>query len=95
MRVQLRMFFHFDPTDLLDSGQVELPQGATVREMLRLVDAMSENRLRLVDQDSGMLDASYFLLLNGKDLVSSEDLENLLGDGDEVGIGTNYFWGAG
>ena len=97
MRIRLKSFFHFDVAKVFGHDQMELStDGATIRTLLQDIARKTQGAIDAIDPQSGMLDNEYFVLLNGRDLENLPDrLETQLREGDEVGIGMNYFWGGG
>ena len=97
MKIRLRSFFHFDVPKAFGSDEIDLStDGATIKVLLQEVARRSEGAIDAIDPQSGLLSTEYFVLVNGRDLESLPNgLETALREGDEVGLGMNYFWGGG
>ncbi|MBM4463844.1 MAG: MoaD/ThiS family protein [Chloroflexi bacterium] len=97
MRIRLKSFFHFDVSKAFGNDEIELSRGgATIKTLLQEIARRSEGAIEAIDPHSGLLSTEYFVLVNGRDLGTlPEGLETVLREGDEVGLGTNYFWGGG
>jgi molybdopterin converting factor small subunit len=97
MRIRLKSFFHFDLASISGSDEMELSaDGATVRSLLQEISRRTGGAVEAIDPQSGLLDTEYFVLVNGRDAETlSGGLDAELCQGDEVGIGTTYFWGGG
>jgi len=97
VRIRLKSFFHFDVAKVFGHDHVELSTDrATIRALLQEIARKSQGAIAAIDSQGGVLDAEYFVLVNGRDLESLPGgLEAELSEGDEVGIGMNYFWGGG
>ena len=97
VRIRLKSFCHFDVAEAFGSDRLELStDDATVRTLLEEVAQKGGGVIRAIDPQSGMLDTEYFVLVNGREVQSlPHGLETQLKEGDEIGIGTNYFWGGG
>lgn len=97
MKVRLKSFFHFDLAEVFDRGQMELADDRpTLRDLLDEIALRSGGKVRVIDPETGEMDAEYFVLLNGREVLPSpRRLEIELHDGDEVGIGMMHFWGGG
>jgi molybdopterin converting factor small subunit len=97
MKIRLRSFFHFDVPKAFGSDEIDLSaRRVTIRTLLQEIARRSEGAIDAIDPQSGLLSTEYFVLVNGRDLESLPNgLETALRDGDEVGLGMNYFWGGG
>jgi molybdopterin converting factor small subunit len=97
MKIRLRSFFHFDVSKAFGSDEVDLSRGgATIKALLQEIARRSGGAIEAIDPQSGLLSTEYFVLVNGRDLGSLPGgLETTLREGDEVGLGMNYFWGGG
>jgi hypothetical protein len=97
MKVRLKSFFHYDLDQVVDRGMMELEGGSpTLRELLSEIALRSHGEVRVVDPETGEMDAEFFILLNGCEVPAMpQGLETKLRDGDEVGIGKMHFWGGG
>jgi molybdopterin converting factor small subunit len=97
MKIRLRSFFHFDVPKAFGSDEIELStDGATIKDLLQEIARRTEGAIDAIEPQSGLLGTEYFVLVNGRDLGSlPSGLETALREGDEVGLGMNYFWGGG
>jgi hypothetical protein len=97
MKIRLRSFFHFDVSKAFGSDEIDLSaRRVTIRTLLQEIARRSEGTIDAIDPQSGLLNTEYFVLVNGRDLESLPNgLETALREGDEVGLGMNYFWGGG
>jgi len=97
MKIRLRSFFHFDVSKAFGSDEIDLSaRWVTIRPLLPAIARRREGAIDAIDPQSGLLSTEYFVLVNGRDLESLPNgLETALREGDEVGLGMNYFWGGG
>ncbi len=97
MKIRLKSFFHYDLDEILDRGMMELEgDSPTLRDLLSEIALRSHGKVRVIDPETGEMDAEYFILLNWREVPAMpRKLETELKDNDEVGIGMMHFWGGG
>ncbi|MBM4444391.1 MAG: MoaD/ThiS family protein [Chloroflexi bacterium] len=97
MKIRLKSFFHYDLSQVLDRGMMELEgRSPTLRDLLNEISLRSGGKVRAIDPKTGEMDVEFFVLLNGREVPAvPQGLETEIHDGDEVGIGLMHFWGGG
>jgi molybdopterin synthase sulfur carrier subunit len=63
---------------------VEVPQGATVRDLVKIIDERREGRLSREILDGDRLKDQYNILVNGRAVDYLAGLDTRLNEGDEV-----------
>lgn len=85
MRVTVKFLAIFYELAKTFRVELEIPEGTTVRQLLRLLDEKFNPNISktLLNDDSGLKEG-YNILVNGKSLDYDKGLDMVLSDGDEV-----------
>jgi molybdopterin synthase sulfur carrier subunit len=84
MKVQVKFLASlYDVTKVLKT-EIELPDNATVIDLIRTIDKAVSPNFSSVILDDGKLKDQYVVLINGRSIDFLHGLETRLNNGDEV-----------